>query len=579
MTTATAGPGPSTPTPTTAPASAPAPVVSAGGVIVNSPTLLLGMSKRGKSSLLATAAEYVWETYGKLTHYYLADGGGMPSQMQALVNLGIVRVWRMRTRNAPGLIIETCQRASSGWWPTKINPKTGETKPDVRLVAPMTTKVITWCPEGHRMSAWDSATAIPAAIVCPTCRKTVTKGTNLKTTVETLLTKGFEQVGAYFYDGITSMNDWMMDDLAHRAGRNELGGEKGAIGSIASGSMTFGGNNRASYGFVQQRSQQMITNSQGIPGQVIPPIWTALTKEGSDEGGLNIVGPALAGNAATAVATSWFGNAIEVMIEEREGTQYRQMRLQPYTDKAGYRHLCGSRSFPGMLPTVLEDRDDAKEPFKNFSLKTFFLLLDQARASIEAAYAEKYTGAPGIAIEEMSFGSEEEAPAAPATVSVPQVARPAAPAVAKPVAGVAPKAAVPSAAPVAPKPVVPSPPSSAAPAPAPVSGGAPSSASPVGVVGVTAAAPAPREAAAQAPASAPQGPVAPPTVRPGPKPGTPTAAATPGAVPAPAAAAKPSAVTRPSPVATGPAPAQAPPAPKPPAKGPVAPPPGVKPRS
>lgn len=485
--------------------------------------MIFGLTHSGKSSLCVTHVEYVWETYHGVSLVYLTDGGGILPQMQTLVERGIARLWRMRTRSAPGLAFETCQRASQGWWPARISPHTGETMPNVPLVPPMTLTYEMRCAQGHTVKTVPSRGMLTVGGVCPTCKQQVTAQT-MTVVTHTKRTKGFELVMGVVFDGLSSMGDWMMDDLGERAGRNELGGEKGNLGTIVSGDYASGSTNRASFGFVQTRLQQMVLNSSGIPGLAIRPVWTALTSETSDEGNLQVRGPLLVGQAKTAIAGQWFGDTIETMTEERGGKRYRRMMLQQWIDARNIRHLCGVRSYPAMLPAFLEEEEvqDPRLAFSTFSMAHFYRLREEARRRTEEMLAEKYAGAPGLPDGEMEYGEVAAVVAAPAAAPAPVApaapVRPAAPAAAKP-APVAtstpagpqhpaspaapPVAAAPRPTPAAAAPVAP-------PAPPPVAAPAPVAARPVS--GPTPAPPAPL----RPPAAPARGAVPPP---PGRKPG------------------------------------------------------------
>ena len=49
----------------------------------------------------------------------------------------------------------------------------------------------------------------------------------------------------------------------------------------------------------------------GIPNLLVPPVFTALSMEDTDEGALSIVGPKIAGRAKTDEAGQWVGNCLE----------------------------------------------------------------------------------------------------------------------------------------------------------------------------------------------------------------------------------------------------------------------------
>ena len=63
-------------------------------------TLILGVPGAGKTSLLATFATYLWDTYHKVLLLYSWDGGAIPTVLQKLMKQGLIRFWRARTRSA-----------------------------------------------------------------------------------------------------------------------------------------------------------------------------------------------------------------------------------------------------------------------------------------------------------------------------------------------------------------------------------------------------------------------------------------------------------------------------------------------
>src|SRR3970040_884373 len=100
--------------------------------MANSALGLVGDTGTGKTTLLVTLAEYVYQKYGKVTRYYSIDPGGFGDLMYSLIVKGIVEVWRMRTRDVDGQLAMptgTCALASRGYWPVERDPLTGVTRP------------------------------------------------------------------------------------------------------------------------------------------------------------------------------------------------------------------------------------------------------------------------------------------------------------------------------------------------------------------------------------------------------------------------------------------------------------------
>lgn len=387
-------------------AASPAPglVKVAGQVIrVNSAMLIMGPTGSGKSSLLATLAEWMYQTHGKITRLVTTDGGGFPTRVQGLMQKGIMEVWRARTRDLPdgSLSFETCLRATQGWWPKRLNARTGECPPGVELVPPITERYEMRCPQDHLLKVVPFQSLLTPQM-CPICKLHVSKE-NMRVAKTSGQTKGFEHVGLVCFDGLTSMLSWMLSDMGQRSGRLELKGEEGAIGGkIISGNLKMGGNTRSHIGFAQSRAEELALNSLAIPYLLHPPVFTALTDEATDEGGLSIKGPKLAGHARTADGPSWFGDCLEAAVikNDRDQRVYR-LYLAEYVDEAGCRHLCKNRADPGSLPPFLEDPpidgNEAETAFSNFNLGLFRQLEDKALERTMTLLDQRYPDAPGVA--------------------------------------------------------------------------------------------------------------------------------------------------------------------------------------
>jgi hypothetical protein len=397
------------------------------------PTLVIGNPGGGKTSLLGTFAEYLWETHHKVTLLYSWDGGAIPTGLQKLMHQGLVRFWRARTRSGEGLGIEGAMQATKGYWPALINAETGETSPGVKLVPPVTTRYTVSCTKTGEVLAQLPARHLVAPTYCTPCR-TLHQTGELHVTEDVHRTHGFEEVGGVAYDSLTAIGSLVVDHMDEARGAGQIGGEKSAFGGVViSGSVRFGGSNRADIGFAQQRCRQAVHNSQGIPYLVESPVFTALAMEATDEGGLAIVGPKLPGRAATDEASAWFGNVFEMgRAADDAGREHFALYLRPFTDAQGRRHLLKTSASPSGLPAILVD--PIEQPWAQANLGVVFRLLDD---DLRRALAEKsVAGAPGLAGTPTEYGEAFQVTTAPPPASgelpalvaaAPGVAPPAAP--------------------------------------------------------------------------------------------------------------------------------------------------------
>jgi hypothetical protein len=367
----------------------------------NAATLIVGDTGTGKTNLLATAAEYCWEVHQKVTRLYAGDPGGFGTKVQSLMRLGILQVYRLRNHIEA---FETAELCSQGYWPEAIDPQTGIAAPTVRLIPPTITEYTIACPRGHVVQQILKRRNISPQTVCPApgCGMVVNQ-TNWTVSERTLRSPGFSKVGLYCFESLSSWSSWIMGDMADRSGRDELGGEKGAINKIVSGELVIGSNNRAHYGFAQLRAEQWVINSAKIPGAVLPPIWTALELRASDEGGLPVYGPKIAGKAKTDEVPSWFGNCLNSTKEKDERSQdVHRLWLVTHSNvhEGNIPHLAKHRSDPALMPNYLEDpinpTTGRREPFTGFSLNVFFRLLDKALAQSVRRDGAKYPNAPAL---------------------------------------------------------------------------------------------------------------------------------------------------------------------------------------
>jgi len=378
-------------------------------------TLILGVPGAGKTSLLGGYAIYLWETHRKVLLLYSWDGGAIPTPLQKLMKQGLIRFWRARTRSANQLGIETLYLATKGYWPRSINAETGETSPAVDLVPPVTTAYTVYCPKTGEVLARLPIRDVIAPTYCTPC-KTLHSLSELIVREQVERTRGFELVGGVAFDGLTSMTGVVMEHMDHARGQGQIGGEKPAFGgSVVSGSIKLGGNNRADVGFGQTRGQQFVNNSLSIPYLVEGPVFTALAMEATDEGGLPVVGAKLPGRAATDEASSWFGNVTEMgKTTDEQGKEHFALFLRPFTDAQGRRHLLKTSASPTGVPDVLIDPLDA--PWSQANLGLVFRLLDD---DLVKAMAEEIPGAPGLSGTPSDYGEVWHASPAPPPSAAP----------------------------------------------------------------------------------------------------------------------------------------------------------------
>lgn len=406
--------------------------------LTNATTMVVGPSGSGKSTLLATLAEWVWANYKKVTRYYSSDPGGYGDKIQALVNVGIIEVWRIRSRDPDamlGLPMETVFRATQGYWPKVIDPATGNTEFGIELVAPRLSYYEMYCKNGHlAKKAQTKASLTSSVVTCETCKVEVSAATCKEILAKSDAAEGFERVGAYCFDSITSMSGWCMQDMAARMAKNQLGGEKAAISTLVSGALTLGGTNRSSVGFVQNLAEGWIQNSNAIKGVVVPPVWTSLELQTTDDNNVPVYGPKIAGIAKTSEIPSWVGNCLGTTIVVGEHGPEWRLYLQQYTKPGDSTpHLCKNRAIPGSLPEYLTEgpipEKQAKDfEFTKFNLGYFFSLLEAELEKEEGKVRGRYSDLPGLPSGRLSNAPNSSAPSlntvsGPKVPSIPSVAK------------------------------------------------------------------------------------------------------------------------------------------------------------
>ena len=355
----------------------------------SSALLISGMSGSGKTSLLATLAEWLWKTKQLRTRLYTADGGGYGDKMEALIELGVTEVWRLRTRvgaGGEGLVEETCSRASFGWWPEEIT-KQGDSAPRCKLLPPVRTVFTMKCATCESVLMEAQAQKLIQPTKCIKCAKIVTLASAKISQVSTPA-EHMKGIGAVAFEGLSSWSNWQLMSLSDRRGRGELHGEKSNIGAFKSGEIDFDGNNRADYGFAQSAAERWILNSTSITGLAIPPIWTGLETKLEESGERAAVwGPQIAGSARTGQVPQWVGDYLGAQVVQVEGKSEFRLYLTRYVGADGVPHPYKTRVTPGFLPEYLSD--GAGPPFSGFNLGKYMELREEAKKkSMEAATKE-----------------------------------------------------------------------------------------------------------------------------------------------------------------------------------------------
>jgi hypothetical protein len=363
-------------------------------------TAIVGDSGSGKTELLVTFADYIWKKYRKITLYYSADLGGFGNRMKARIQKGTVWVWRIKSRDPDdkeGLAMATLARAAQGYWPREVDPLTGKSPQAVTLVPQINHQYDVSCPK-CRLRVLNTNSRIDIQnmgdLLCPKDRITI----NVHNAViehNRYRTPGFENVGAVMFDGLTSMADWPMSDLARRGAIPTDAGEKktitGSAQAVQSDDMFFGTSSMPHYSFAHLQAEAWLRDANEIAGLVHPPMWTALVKKGQESDTRIVVyGPDIPGSAKTAKIPQWVGNCLgTTVVTTPQGKEWR-LYLTEYRDRPGEPpHLCKTRIAPGSLAEATEYLSDGvtdehgmprsgAQPFTKFNLGYYFGLEEEA---------------------------------------------------------------------------------------------------------------------------------------------------------------------------------------------------------
>ena len=366
----------------------------------NAITIIYGISGVGKSRQADEAAEYVYETYGKLTRMYVSDLGGWGTKRLSLIKLGIVQVWYFVNHLE---LWATAELASLGYWPESfLNKETGMATLDVPLVGPRQLRWVIICPQGHSVVTL-YAPPVMIDTTCPTCQVATSLENCLRIDKQVIRTQGFKDIGLYVYDSLTQLNEAGLERAAEQGAGMSEGDALRSPAGVVEGRFTFGLNQKNHYGFLQQRSRGWIRNIRTIPDQVERAIVTCGVEmgKGDDEsGGIPIYGPKIAGNARTSSVPGWAGNCLHVTKETPiDGSAARhRIWLVNHTDTRDPRmipYLAKHRGEPADMPQYLEDASDA-EFFSTCSMKEFYRLEKQQLTVLLERDRAKFPVAPGI---------------------------------------------------------------------------------------------------------------------------------------------------------------------------------------
>lgn len=370
---------------------------------ISAPSVLLisGPTGFGKTSLIATAAKWLWQKHRKVLRLYTGDGGGYGTFVGSLVKLGIIEVFRVRTRassGAEGLVEETLALASQGYWPESFTSiEKGEVEPAVKMLAPITTTYKMSCVKGHLLKETTDHRDLKP-IKCNACQIAVTKQTAV-IEKSSRAAEHMGRVGAVAMEGLTSWSSWHLQSLSDRRARQELHGEQSNIGSFRSGDLFLDGNNRADYGFVQQAAERWLQNATTISGLLVPPIFTALETASEDAGLGPIWGPAIAGQAKTSQVPQWVGDYLgSQRVTNEQGREEWRLYLSAWRSADGRIHPYKPRAFPGYLPEFLFDKA-GEEAFTGFNLGLYFDLLAQGEKDATEKITREMGEVPGVRVQ------------------------------------------------------------------------------------------------------------------------------------------------------------------------------------
>jgi hypothetical protein len=231
----------------------------------------------GKTSLIGSFIQYVYETYGKKSRLVTADNYDV---LQPHIAAGILDVWEVALWDHP---FEVINYACRGYWPQ--DP------------------------------------ADPTSKILPATAAT------------------YQTYKLQCFEGLSHFSDMLMKRLADVGGAgqyigpgtrvNTAKGEADLI-SFKDGEYGVGGNSMTHYGLVQKEMRANVLATSALPIQCI---WSAHTVKASEDN-KPIYGPQLAGLKATAKVQSWFSSLLHCHKEFVKDQPVYKIYLKDHIDKA-----------------------------------------------------------------------------------------------------------------------------------------------------------------------------------------------------------------------------------------------------
>lgn len=238
--------------------------------------VIYGESDTRKTTQLGSFARYIYEKTGKETLLASFDGGGYAS-LTPLISAGIISVFRPGT----GLPFPMLRAMSMGMWP--VNPE----EPSLGAL-------------DFRPVDW-------------------------------------KRFGAIAIEGLSSISSVGMGHLADKqikTGEDATNPftQRLVVNGVVE-NMTFAGNSRAHFGFVQKQIHGTVISMGALPCEYV--MFTALESRTEEDDRTTVYGPQIAGKKATASVPSWVGDCIHAQAYPVKKT----VRIKDTTDPKGLREI------------------------------------------------------------------------------------------------------------------------------------------------------------------------------------------------------------------------------------------------